>query len=153
MLDIDESVATSQVRSVTSDTRGSTRVHNTTSESECSPAATPWANTPLGAGSSGAQPTVGASAATPSPVAPIRRNPRRSTVPPAQLVDPDVAAKCTEGEQKVKVVRGQRATKYLACGWWQIRAEVVCSGWYCHPVSSLTSIPMRSAARSAATVA
>ena len=24
----------------------------------------------------------------------------------------------------------QRATKYLACGWWQMRADVVCSGWY-----------------------
>ena len=25
---------------------------------------------------------------------------------------------------------GQRATKYLALGWWRMMAEVVCSGWY-----------------------
>jgi hypothetical protein len=25
---------------------------------------------------------------------------------------------------------GQRATKYLALGWWRMIAEVVCSGWY-----------------------
>src|SRR5690606_32576472 len=24
----------------------------------------------------------------------------------------------------------QRATKYFACGWWQISADVDCSGWY-----------------------
>ena len=48
---------------------------------------------------------------------------------------------------------GQRATKYLARGWWQMMAEVVCSGWYCQPVSSLTSMPRRSAPSSRATVA
>ncbi len=37
------------------------------------------------------------------------------------------------------------ATKYLACGWWQMTAEVVCSGWYWNDVSSLHSTPMRSA--------
>ena len=47
----------------------------------------------------------------------------------------------------------QRATKYLACGWWQMIADVVCSGWYCQPVSSLTSMPSRSASSSSATVA
>ena len=47
----------------------------------------------------------------------------------------------------------QRATKYLACGWWQMMAEVVCSGWYCHPVSSLTSMPRRPASNKRATVA
>ena len=45
------------------------------------------------------------------------------------------------------------ATKYLACGWWQMIAEVVCSGWYCQPVSSLTSMPSRSTCSSRATVA
>ena len=49
--------------------------------------------------------------------------------------------------------RGQRATKYLARGWWQMMAEVVCSGWYCQPVSSLTSMPRRSAPSRRATVA
>ncbi|HET9600969.1 MAG TPA: hypothetical protein VFP08_05240, partial [Acidimicrobiales bacterium] len=34
-----------------------------------------------------------------------------------------------------KPAGGQRATKYLARGWWQMMAEVVCSGWYCQPVS------------------
>ncbi len=47
----------------------------------------------------------------------------------------------------------QRAMKYLACGWWQMIAEVVCSGWYCQPVSSDTSMPRRSASSSRATVA
>ena len=32
-------------------------------------------------------------------------------------------------------------------------ADVVCSGWYCQPVSSLTSMPSRSAPSSRATVA
>jgi hypothetical protein len=45
----------------------------------------------------------------------------------------------------------QRATKYLAWGWWQMSAEVVCSGWYWKPVSSDTSTPMRSASSSSAT--
>ena len=35
----------------------------------------------------------------------------------------------------------------------QMIAEVVCSGWYCQPVSSPTSIPSRSAPSNAATVA
>lgn len=46
-----------------------------------------------------------------------------------------------------------QATKYLAWGWWQMSAEVVCSGWYCQPVSSLTCTPMRPAPSSVATVA
>src|SRR5690606_41747989 len=41
----------------------------------------------------------------------------------------------------------QRATKYLARGWWQMIAEVVCSGWYWNDVSSLHSTPMRLASR------
>ena len=45
----------------------------------------------------------------------------------------------------------QRATKYLALGWWRMIAEVVCSGWYWKPVSSLTSMPMRPASSSSAT--
>lgn len=49
--------------------------------------------------------------------------------------------------------QGQRATKYLARGWWQIRADVVCSGWYCQLVSSLQVTPMRSAPSSSATFA
>src|SRR4029077_18380320 len=48
------------------------------------------------------------------------------------------------GERRVLGRCRQRATKYLARGWWQIRAEVVCSGWYWKPVSSDTSSPMRS---------
>ena len=47
----------------------------------------------------------------------------------------------------------QRAMKYFACGWWQMIAEVVCSGWYCHPVSSDTSMPRRAASSRWATVA
>ncbi len=47
--------------------------------------------------------------------------------------------------------RRYRATKYLARGWWQMSAEVVCSGWYWKPVSSLTSMPMRDASSSSAT--
>src|SRR5690606_14279109 len=46
----------------------------------------------------------------------------------------------------------QRATKYLARGWWQMIAEVVCSGWYWNDVSSLHSTPMRLASRSWAIV-
>ena len=45
---------------------------------------------------------------------------------------------------------GYRATKYLAWGWWQMRADVVCSGTYWK--SSLTSTPMRSASSSSATL-
>ena len=35
----------------------------------------------------------------------------------------------------------------------QMIAEVVCSGWYCHPVSSDTTIPSRAASSSSATLA
>jgi len=43
------------------------------------------------------------------------------------------------------------AMKYLARGWWQMIAEVVCSGWYCQPVSSPTEIPIRAASSKSAT--
>jgi len=43
-----------------------------------------------------------------------------------------------------------RATKYFALGWWQMMAEVVCSGTYWK--SSLTATPMRSASRRSATL-
>jgi len=45
-----------------------------------------------------------------------------------------------------------QATKYLAWGWWQMMAEVVCSGWYWKPVSAPTSTPIRDASSSEATV-
>ena len=46
---------------------------------------------------------------------------------------------------------GYLAMKYLARGWWQMRADVVCSGW--NWKSSLTSTPMRSTSSSSATLA
>ncbi len=46
-----------------------------------------------------------------------------------------------------------RTTKYLAWGWWQMMAAVVCSGWNCHDDSSSTSTPMRSAPTSSAHLA
>jgi hypothetical protein len=45
-----------------------------------------------------------------------------------------------------------QVTKYFACGWWQMIAEVLYSGWNWNPVSSETSRPIRSASRSWATV-
>ncbi len=47
----------------------------------------------------------------------------------------------------------RRTTKYLAWGWWQTMAAVVCSGWNCQEVSSLTSTLMRSAPTSSAHLA
>ena len=51
------------------------------------------------------------------------------------------------------VAQERRTTKYLAWGWWQTMAAVVCSGWNCQDVSSLTSTPMRSAPTSSAHLA
>ena len=44
-----------------------------------------------------------------------------------------------------------QATKYFACGWWQMMAVVDCSGWSWNP--SLTSTPMRSAPSRSTTLA
>ena len=45
------------------------------------------------------------------------------------------------------------AMKYLAFGWWQMIAAVVCSGWNCQDDASLTSMPIRSAPTSSAHLA
>ena len=86
-------------------------------------------------------------------------NPVRHDRAPAHVAHPDRRRTQVRAGRQPPLVSParrpdlERATKYLAWGWWQMIAEVVCSGWYCQPVSSLTSMPMRPASRSAATVA
>ena len=46
---------------------------------------------------------------------------------------------------------GPHATKYLASGWWQMMASVVCSGFSWNP--SVTVTPMRSPPSSSTTLA
>ena len=92
----------------------------------------------------------------PPPLPPPRRPtrpllPRRR--PPAGPRPPLRRPRSRPRPERRPAAPGQRATKYLARGWWQMIADVVCSGWYCQPVSSLTSMPSRSAPSSSATVA
>ncbi len=69
----------------------------------------------------------------------------------ATTLGPSATAPATNHRTPTPYAPPQRATKYLARGWWQMSAEVVCSGWYWKPVSSLTSMPMREASSSSAT--
>ena len=69
---------------------------------------------------------------------------RRSRLPPRSIAGFAIRSSRLAGGG-----RDAQATKYLAAGWWQMMASVVCSGSIWNP--SLTVTPMRSPPRSSTT--